>query len=159
MWGCIHQHRRKGAGGRCARCSQQRARANLDSLMNCTSTVSKMIGVAGQAFLSTGSTLSTTDFLAANMTSNLHDQCLNTHSPRMPSPGGGDTCLGSYVSWCHLNHGNSRQVQSRLHENRLSANLHWTVEPLVSVKGQSSGSISGQVSTPMNLQVWQMSSS
>ena len=42
--------------------------------MNCTSTVSKMNGIAGQAFFSTGSTLSTTDFLAAMMASNLHDQ-------------------------------------------------------------------------------------
>ena len=39
--------------------------------MNCTSTVSKIIGAAGQAFLSTGSTLSNTDFLAAMITSNL----------------------------------------------------------------------------------------
>ena len=46
---------------------------DLDSLMNWISTVSKMIGAAGQAFLSTGSTLSITDFLAAMMASNLHD--------------------------------------------------------------------------------------
>ena len=49
----------------------------------------------------------------------------------------------------------NRQVPSRLHKKKLSANLQWTFDSLASVKGQCSGSISGQVSTPINLQVWQ----
>lgn len=48
-------------------------------------------------------------------------------------------------------------VSSGLHESNLDANLHLVDEPSLTVRGHCSGSISGQVSTPMNLHSWRIS--